>query len=241
MKASLKRIIIGALVGLAIFLLPIIICSFIPPENTTSKTTTQTFGFNVGDAVYLDLGEDVETAYISNTDTDFVMLLKYIDEGNHTQINKLLKNGRVFRVDRGTPVRILAISSRSYNGETLPLCKVKVLFGKYKDKVGWVAISECKKTFQKPNLELVGGIKGTHYESVGYGYGYIVGYLKNNTDRSYNYVQISFSLYDKNGNKVGSAFDNTNGLGPRETWKFKALVMNDQEVESYKVEDITAW
>jgi len=51
----------------------------------------------------------------------------------------------------------------------------------------------------------------------------IVGLIRNNTSREYTYVQVNFTVYDQEGNQVGSAFANLNGLEPRGTWKFKAV------------------
>lgn len=43
--------------------------------------------------------------------------------------------------------------------------------------------------------------------------------------------------------KIGIALANTSGLGPGETWKFKALVIDADadEVSSYKLDEIVAW
>lgn len=41
--------------------------------------------------------------------------------------------------------------------------------------------------------------------------------------------------------KIGTALANTSGLGPGETWKFKALVIDADEVSSYKLDEIVAW
>ena len=58
-----------------------------------------------------------------------------------------------------------------------------------------------------PDLEVL------QAKSVSNGYSkYIIGMVKNNTDKTYSYVQISFNLYDDSGAQVGSSIDNINNL-----------------------------
>jgi len=58
-----------------------------------------------------------------------------------------------------------------------------------------------------------------------YNNNYISGTVKNNTNKTYGYAQISFSLHDEDGAQVGSAMANINNLEARGTWKFKAIVL----------------
>lgn len=88
-------------------------------------------------------------------------------------------------------------------------------------------------------LELVGGIKNTSARYDGWLASYITGVVKNNTDKKYSYVQITFKLYDADGAKVGEALANTNNLEPGEKWKFNAMGMTD--FETYKLDEITGW
>ncbi|MGE5550536.1 MAG: FxLYD domain-containing protein [Bacteroidota bacterium] len=67
---------------------------------------------------------------------------------------------------------------------------------------------------------------------------YITGTVKNNSKREYEYVQIEFNLYDKFGTQIGSTFDNLNNLEPGGTWKFKAMILED-EAASFKYKNIT--
>lgn len=69
---------------------------------------------------------------------------------------------------------------------------------------------------------------------------YIVGTLKNNTNKKTNYVQIVFNLYDKDNNVVGSAFANINHIEADGTWKFKAMILED-EFDSFKFESVTGF
>lgn len=69
---------------------------------------------------------------------------------------------------------------------------------------------------------------------------YIVGTLKNNTNKKTNYVQIVFNLYDKDNNVVGSAFANINHIEADGTWKFKAMILED-EFDSFKFESVSGF
>jgi hypothetical protein len=53
----------------------------------------------------------------------------------------------------------------------------------------------------------------------------IVGRVRNNTELTYKYVQVTFQVYDGQDNQVGSAMANVNGLEPGGTWKFKAVCL----------------
>jgi hypothetical protein len=48
------------------------------------------------------------------------------------------------------------------------------------------------------------------------------GRFYNGSGKSYDYIQISFDVFDSQGNKCGTAFDNLNRLGPGQTWSFTA-------------------
>ncbi len=69
----------------------------------------------------------------------------------------------------------------------------------------------------------------------------ICGTLKNKTGRKLDYVQISFSLFDAAGNQIGSTFDNLSHLAPNSTWKFNAVVLDDNNVDSYKLEEVSGF
>lgn len=85
---------------------------------------------------------------------------------------------------------------------------------------------------KKPNLELI----ESHVEVDQFAR-YIVGTVKNNTNRTYSYVQVEINLYDDSGAQVGSTVDNTNNLEPGGVWKFKALIF-DSDATKYKVKEI---
>lgn len=70
---------------------------------------------------------------------------------------------------------------------------------------------------------------------------YIEGEIKNNTDKTYSYVQVTFNLYDATGAQLGTAIDNINNLEPNATWKYKAVGLVTEKVASYKFVEITGW
>jgi len=67
---------------------------------------------------------------------------------------------------------------------------------------------------------------------------YVVGKLRNNTNRTLNYVQVEISLYDDEGNVVGTTFDNVANLEPGQVWKFKAIILEDS-AKRFKISDIS--
>ena len=69
---------------------------------------------------------------------------------------------------------------------------------------------------------------------------YISGVIKNNSGKDCTYVQITFNLYDEDGNQIGTALDNINNLEKDGTWKFKAMGMGDGAA-SYKLAEITGF
>ena len=83
-------------------------------------------------------------------------------------------------------------------------------------------------------LELIKGTLDFQQQEFG---GYVKGSIRNNTDETYKYVQVTIGLYDSQGNQVGSTLDNVNGLEPGKTWRFKALTMEDN-ADSCKIIDI---
>lgn len=78
--------------------------------------------------------------------------------------------------------------------------------------------------------------------SDGYSY-YIEGVVTNNRSKDYNYVQIEFICYDKNGNNLGTALDNTNNLLGNQTWKYKAfgLFTDGSSVDHCDFHQISGW
>ncbi len=71
----------------------------------------------------------------------------------------------------------------------------------------------------------------------------ISGILTNNTDAQVGYIQISYVLYDKDGNQLGTAFANTNNLKAGGTWKYEAtgLGVEPSQVDHYELGEVTGF
>lgn len=79
------------------------------------------------------------------------------------------------------------------------------------------------------------------YDEIGFAF-YIEGTIRNNTDRDYSYVQVTFKTYDKDGAQLGTAIANINNLEANGVWKYKAMAMTtSDEIASYKLDEITGW
>ena len=69
--------------------------------------------------------------------------------------------------------------------------------------------------------------------------GYAVGEIRNNTQKTYSYVQVEIGLY--NGETlVGSTLDNVNNLEAGQVWQFKAVIFEDN-VTSCKIKDVSGF
>lgn len=94
--------------------------------------------------------------------------------------------------------------------------------------------SGSSTTQQTPKLEVL------DHSTVSDGYvRYVSGHIKNNTNKTYSYVQVSINLYD-DGTLVGSTLDNVNNLEPGATWEFKAVILQDN-ADQYKITEVTGW
>lgn len=71
---------------------------------------------------------------------------------------------------------------------------------------------------------------------------YINGYVKNESDKDYSYVQINFNVYDADGNTIGSCLANNSGLEANGRWKFEALCSGDaNSISRYELDEITGY
>lgn len=78
-------------------------------------------------------------------------------------------------------------------------------------------------------------------DEYGFAY-YIEGVVTNKTDKEYSYVQVSFNVYDADGNVIGSCLDNVNNLEANGTWRIKAICSGEaNKVASYKLTEFTEW
>lgn len=71
----------------------------------------------------------------------------------------------------------------------------------------------------------------------------IRGTAKNISKRNYSYASVEFSVYDVDGNNLGTALANINNLGKEETWRFEAILLATPKSKpiSFKLVDVTAW
>ena len=70
----------------------------------------------------------------------------------------------------------------------------------------------------------------------------ISGVYTNKADKDLSYVQVSYNLFDADGNQIGTALANTNNLADGGTWKFEAFGSAAvDEVASYKIGDVTGF
>ncbi|MEG0366320.1 MAG: FxLYD domain-containing protein [Coprobacillus sp.] len=89
---------------------------------------------------------------------------------------------------------------------------------------------------KKEDFTIEGKTTGA-YDSSKFAY-YIEGTIKNNTDEDKSYVQVTFNLFDKEGNQLGTAMTNINDLKAGGTWKFKAMGMK-KDIAKYELSEIT--
>ncbi|MEI3148326.1 MAG: FxLYD domain-containing protein [Merdibacter sp.] len=98
--------------------------------------------------------------------------------------------------------------------------------------------TETTQPEQKEELTLEGETSGSYDE---YGMTYTIsGMIKNNTDQTPSYVQVTFNLYDEEGNQIGTAMDNINDLEAGGTWKFEAVSW-EEGVASYRLAEISGF
>lgn len=94
------------------------------------------------------------------------------------------------------------------------------------------------ESVKKEKYEIIGDVTS---EKDAFGV-YIKGTLKNNSGRDCSYLQVTFNLYDKDGNQIGTALDNINNLEKDGTWKFKAMGIDSEgEVASFKLAEVTGF
>jgi hypothetical protein len=56
-------------------------------------------------------------------------------------------------------------------------------------------------------------------------YGLIRGWVRNNCEKRFNFVEVEYKLYGAGGDVVGGAMTNLAALGPYESWRFEAVAM----------------
>jgi hypothetical protein len=87
----------------------------------------------------------------------------------------------------------------------------------------------------KPNLEVLDKIQCGGSDTMTT----VSGRIRNNTQKRYSYVQVSYSLLNGAREKVGTAFANTSSLEPGQVWRFEASGFVD--AKTCKLDTITGF
>ncbi len=78
-----------------------------------------------------------------------------------------------------------------------------------------------------------------HYTYFGYSVN-VTGIAKNTTKKDFSYASVEFSVYDANGNNLGTAIANINNLLAGDTWSFDATLIGfaNNRPASYKLVNV---
>ena len=114
--------------------------------------------------------------------------------------------------------------------------------------IGFVLLVTCSELFTDKNNDISNVnnngsytfIKGPSMFITGYNSSVISGTIINNTNIDKEYVEITFILYDKDGNIIGTALDNTNNLKSNDIWNFEANIIED-EVSSFELKEVSGF
>ena len=69
----------------------------------------------------------------------------------------------------------------------------------------------------------------------------VEGMIVNQGDSAYAVIEVSFILFNQDGEQIGTATADVEDLGPGKRWKFSAIVPGsiDTDVSSFEVESLT--
>lgn len=100
--------------------------------------------------------------------------------------------------------------------------------------------SQTTTTTEKKELTLEEGWTGSLDE---YGaFYYVNGYIKNDTGKDYEYVQVDFTSYDADGNTLGTCTDFQSGLKNGGRWAFQAsCIDNPDKIAKVELKEITGY
>ena len=107
------------------------------------------------------------------------------------------------------------------------------------DKKGNEIVEEAKEKAETKVPKYKVTLEDGTYDSSGFAY-YVYGTLTNNK-KDVDYIKILIPVYDKNGNKLGNAMANCNNLKKGETWRFKAMVIEDGIAKFGKDVEVTGF
>jgi len=112
------------------------------------------------------------------------------------------------------------------------------IFSTLSSFMDYVSTDENSKT---EKFTIVEGTEKGYADSANIFY-YIEGTIKNNTDKTYSYLQVTYNVYDSEGNNLGTCLANNNNVEANDTWKFKAICSGEtKNISSYKLAEITGW
>lgn len=91
------------------------------------------------------------------------------------------------------------------------------------------------------NIKIKAGTIGKYNETKDQ---YIIeGHLVNNSEEEYESLDITYIVYDNEGNSLGNAYAYIDGLKKNKTWKFKAIYedIDADEVGSFELLSVNAY
>lgn len=114
--------------------------------------------------------------------------------------------------------------------------------------IGFVMLVTYSELFTDKNNDICNVNSNANYEFIkgpsmfitGYNSSVISGTIINNTNTDKEYVEITFILYDKDGNIIGTALDNTNNLKSNDIWNFEANIIEDN-VSSFELKEVSGF
>ena len=104
---------------------------------------------------------------------------------------------------------------------------------------GAEVVEEAKEKAEKKVPKYKVTLEDGTYDSSEFAY-YVYGTLTN-IKKDVDYIQILIPVYDKNGNKLGDAMANCNNLKKGETWRFKAMALEDGIAKFGKDVEVTGF
>lgn len=69
----------------------------------------------------------------------------------------------------------------------------------------------------------------------------ITGSIKNVSGRKLSYAQITFAIYDSDGNQIGTSVDNINDLTEDSLWKYTAFPLSTEQFSTFELTGVDAY
>ena len=190
-----------------------------------------------------------EETSASNIDT----YIYYKANNTMTAYKSVTSNTKAFTIKKNDKVKVYNFYMSGNNKRI----KVKNSSGKY----GWIKYSGkqlFKYTYVKCKYgtyhyeydtdcmcsKLPSSLRAKNYEITGaemvddgYGNTDIIGYLRNNSTSTWDYVEVMVTWYDKYGNVIDTTYDNVLNLKPNQSWKFTINTYGD--CRKFKITKVT--